>query len=196
MDFLAKYWEFIVSGLTAVVGIVLSVISFVARYKQAKASKDKEALNELHNELKGVAFGLINIAEHTFSDIPGSGASKLVYVLEHIKKLCEERNVPFEEAYWTDFVNGTVTVANAVQDEKVTEAEKQEVVEQVKKKVPEFVQEANRLFVSIPNSTRFKIAYVISLIEEACEEYEFDVFNSFDWHDYVTELYGAKEVTA
>lgn len=194
MEFLKEYWQVILSAVSVLTGAVLSIISFVKRYKQAKANKDTETQLNMLNELKGVAFGLINIAEHTFSDIPTSGASKLVYVLDNIKKLCEERNMPYEESFWTDFVESMVSQANAVQAEKVSEQDKQAIVEKVKTLVPEFVKEANRMFMSIPNNTRFKIAYVISLIEEACEAEEVNVFSTFDWHSYVSELYNVGAV--
>ena len=98
--------------------------------------------------------------------------------------------------YWEELINKFIEQANVVQEEKADEKDKHEQVEEVKTLVPGFITEANRLFVSIPDSQRYKIAYVVSLIEQACEEYDVDVFKAFDWKGYVTELYTVKELGA
>lgn len=192
MNFLTEYWELIVGVLSFLISSVLTIIVFVKRYKAAKASKNTVEQANILNELKAVCFGLINIAEQTFSDIPTAGASKLLYVLNNIKDLCEQRGVKYDESYWEQFIDDIISQANYVQDEKADEKDKQKIIDTIKAEVPDFVKEANRLFVSIPDSTRYKIAYIVSLIEEACEDYDVDVFKAFEWTDYVASFYDVK----
>ena len=192
MQILLNYWELLVGVLSFLLSGSLTVIVFVKRYKAAKVSKNTELQTEVLNELKSVAFGLINIAEHTFSDIPSSGASKLLYVLNNIKDLCEQRGFTYDESYWEKFIDSIIQQANYVQEEKADEKDKHEIIEKIKELVPDFVKEANRLFVSIPDSTRYKVAYIVSLIEEACEDYDVDVFKAFEWTEYVASFYDVK----
>lgn len=192
MQFLNEYWELLVAILSFLLSSTLTVIVFVKRYKAAKASKNTELEVEILNELKGVAFGLINIAEHTFSDIPTSGASKLLYVLNNIKELCDQRGFKYDESYWEEFIDSVISQANYIQEEKADEKDKQATIDKIKSLVPDFVKEANRLFVSIPDSKRYKVAYIVSLIDEACDGEEIDVFNAFDWQEYVASFYEEK----
>lgn len=194
IEFLLAHWEVILAIVSFLATAAAFVIVFIKRLRTIKASTTKDQREAVLGEIKSAAYGLINVAEHTFSDIPSSGASKLLYVLSHIKDLCFEKDVDYDGTFWEGFVNQIVADANNIQSEMADEHEKLEIVEQIKTLIPDFIQEANRMFVSVPgDAERYKIAYVVGLIEAACEDYDIDVSNMFDWKAYVTELYESKK---
>lgn len=184
----------LIGPIAGFLGAVLTLIVYVAktrkRFKNAKTDEEKQAII---NEIKGKALGLINSAEIYFSDIPKSGASKLIYVLDSVKTICAENGIEYCESEWTDYVNKAVENANATFKDKEIESERVTIIENLKAEIPFFIENANELFKSIPDSINYRIEYVMNLVKTACEGKTVNVFNDYEWRSYVEDLYkGAK----
>lgn len=165
----------------------------VRAYKKAKTQTEKDAAIA---ELKSHAYGLVAVAEQMMSDIPKSGSVKLLYVLNHISKLCEEKGVPYDSESWTEFINGIVNKSNDVITAKETEKAISGYITKVKEEVPYFMADADKLFEIIPDSASYKVEYILKLISNACAKYAIDVYDLYDWRTYVNELYTEQQIGA
>ena len=184
---LLNYWELIVTALSFLCSVVVFIVYLVKRHKAVKNAKTDEEKQEAINQVKADTLGWISVAETVFSSIPKSGSSKLLYVLDHVKELCTNKDVAFDEKYWTDFVNGIVAGHNEVIDAQKEASTKAEIIDAIKKQVPFFVEDAKKLFTNIPDSSAYEIAYVLKDIATACAEYEIKV--DYDWQSYVESFY-------
>ena len=192
MAVIKEYVELIIACLSLLSTIVVAIVFYVKRFKAIKNAKTAEEKENALNDIKAKTIGLINVAERLFADIPKSGSSKQKYVLDHVKDICTEMNVLFDDGYWGEFINNIIDGANAVIDEKEIESEKAEIIERVKNEVPYFVDEADKLFSSIPDSQDYKIEYILKAIATACEKFSLNVYNSYDWRAFVLNFYNEK----
>lgn len=189
MEFIKEYWDLILAALSMLSSLVVFIIFFIKRLKSLKNAKTAEERAAIKEEIKSVAYGLITSAENLFSDIPKSGASKLLYVLNHVKELCLMNEINYNADEWTEFVNSVIAKSNAVVDGKEFERAKNETIEAIKLEIPFFIEEVNELFKNIPNANEYKIEHVLKLIITACDKHEINVFNEYDWRAYVSSLF-------
>lgn len=184
-----EYLELIIALITFLSSLIVFIVYIVKQRKAIKNAKTQEEKEAIINEVKAKALGFINVADNLFTDIPKSGPSKLLYVLNEIKKVCSVIGIEFDEEYWKKYTNERVDEMNAVLDEKANESEKANVIENVKREIPFLVEEANKLFVNIPDSVNYEIEYVLKKISIACEKYSVNVYSDYDWRAYVESYY-------
>lgn len=189
MATIKEYLDLIIGVLSLIAGFIFFLVSVIKRAKALKNAKTTEEWQSVINEIKSDTYGLITVAENLFSDIPKSGASKLLYVLNHVKELCTEKGFNYDQEYWTDFINTIVLQSNEVKDEKAYESVKADIIQKIKDQVPYFITEADKLFSSIPDNEQYKIEYVLKLIAVACDKYNVNVFAEYDWRAYVINQY-------
>lgn len=191
-EWIVKNWDLIVAATSLFSSVVLFTIWLIKRLialKSAKTAGEREAIVA---EIKSNAYGLVAVAEQMFSDIPKSGASKLLYVLNHIEKLCTEQGVEFNEESWTSFINGIVGASNDVITAKETEKAISGYIAKVKEEIPYFMADADKLFEVIPDSAAYKTEYILKLVANACAKHAINVYDLYDWRAYITELYNEK----
>ena len=114
-------WELVTAAISVVLSLAAGVFYLIVRVKAYKNAKTQSERAEILSEIKSHAYGLVAAAEQMMSDIPKSGQVKLLYVLNHIQKLCEEQNVPYDCESWTEFINGIIGTSNDVITAKETE---------------------------------------------------------------------------
>ena len=181
--------EVIWGVITLCTGLLYWFITFIRNRKRNKSITSTEEHIAVINEIKSHIMGFITIAENLFSDIPKSGASKLLYVLNQVKDLCKKFSIEYDQEMWTEFINSMVGNSNRVQESKAFEDEKTSIIEKVKSEIPFIVEEANALFERIPDSLQYKVEYILKFIAVACEKYPVNVYGEYDWRAYVTGLY-------
>ena len=194
MDWFIENWELIASGAGLIGSLTVTLVLLIIRLKAIKNAKNSTEREQLIAELKSDAYGLVAVAEQLFADIPKSGASKLLYVLNHIEALCKEGDVEFDGDTWTEFINGIVNKSNDVIIAKETEKAISGYIAKVKEEVPYFIADADKLFEVIPDSAAYKTEYILKLIANACAKHTIDVFDLYDWREYVTGLYNERMV--
>ena len=192
IEWLLKYWDLLLTGVSVALSVAFIVIYNVKRFRALRNAKTSEERDAILSELRSNAYGLVAVAEQMFADIPKSGASKLLYVLNHIEKLCTEKSIEFNESNWTEFINGIVGASNDVKTAKETEKAISGYITKVKEEVPYFLADADKLFEVIPDSAAYKLEYILKLISNACAKYAINVFDLYDWRTYVEELYNEK----
>lgn len=192
LEFIKTNYEWIISGCSLAVTAVYAVIYYVKRCKALKGAKTNEERTAIINDIKARTYGFISVAEELFSDVPKSGASKLLYVLNNVKNLCTDSGIEFDKNVWEKFINDIVSGSNEIIDVKKTEQQNADFIEKVKKEVPYMVDEANRLFANIPDSTIYKIEYIVKGIEILCKNLTVNVFDFYDWQTYVASTYFSK----
>ena len=139
--------------------------------------------------MKSAVYGFITVAENLFIDVPKSGASKLLYVLNKTKELCMMNNVEYNAEEWTDFINNVVGLSNNVVETKEQEKAKNQIIEKIKSRIPGFVSETQKLFKSIPDSLDYQMEYILKYVSGVCEKEEINVFNDYDWKGYIYSFY-------
>lgn len=189
MEIIKEYWDLILAVLSMASSLVIFIIFFIKRLKSLKNAKTDEERAKIKDEIKSVAYGLITSAEGLFSDIPKSGASKLLYVLNHVKELCVMNEIDYNADEWTEFVNSVVDKSNKVVEGKKFDSAKNDIIEAIKNEIPYFITEVNELFKNIPNALDYKIEHVLKLIATACDKYEINVYNEYDWRAYVMNVF-------
>lgn len=189
---LIENWELIAAIVSLAGSVVVFVIWLIKRLISLKNAKTTEERETIIADIKSNAYGLVAVAEQMFSDIPKAGASKLLYVLNHIKSLCEEHNVTYCEETWTEFINGIVGASNDVITAKETEKAISGYIAKVKEEIPYFMTDADKLFEVIPDSATYKVEYILKLVEKACAKHAIDVYELYDWRAYINELYTEK----
>lgn len=189
MAVISEYLELFIALITFLCSVVVFIVYLVKRGKAVKNAKTQEEKEAIINEMKAQALGFINVADNLFIDIPKSGPSKLLYVLNQIKKGCQANGTEYDEEYWKNYVNEMVSQTNAVLDEKATESEKANIIEKVKSEIPFFIVEAQNLFKAIPDSRSYEIEYIMKNISVACDKYPINVFLEYDWRGLVEESY-------
>ena len=182
-------WETIVSIASICGSIIVAIIYLIRRLITLKGAKTTAERDAILAELKSNAYGLVAVAEQMFSDIPKSGSSKLLYVLNHIKTLCEEKNIEFCEDTWKEFIEGIVGASNDVITAKETEKAISGYIDKVKEEIPYFIADADKLFEVIPDSKAYKIEYILKLVSKACDKHAINVYELYDWRVYINELY-------
>ena len=195
-EFIITNWELVTTAVSLVgllVGAVISVVVRLRAYKNAKTQTEKD---EILADLKSHAYGLVAVAEQMMSDIPKSGSVKLLYVLNHISKLCEEKGVEYDVESWTEFINGIVNKSNDVITAKETEKAISGYIAKVKEEIPYFIADADKLFEVIPDSASYKVQYVLNLVAKSCAKYAIDVYELYDWRGYINELYLEQQLGA
>lgn len=181
--------EVLVGFASVLCALVYGLIVSIVNRRRKKSVNQTEEHIAVVNEIKSRVLGFITIAENLFSDIPKSGASKLLYVLNQVKELCKKFSLDYDQEMWTDFVNSIVGNSNRVQETKAYEDEKTSIIEKVKSEIPYIVEEANKLFERIPDSLQYKIEYILKFVAVACEKYHVNVYGEYDWRAYVKGLY-------
>ena len=181
--------DVLVGILVAICSLIYAFAVSIVNRKRKKSANQTEEHIAVVNEIKSRVMGFITIAENLFSDIPKSGASKLLYVLNQVKDLCKKFKLDYDQEMWTEFINSMVGNSNRVQETKAYEDEKSSIIEKVKSEVPFIVDEANKLFERIPDSVQYKIEYILKFIAVACEKYPLNVYGDYDWRGYVQSLY-------
>lgn len=189
VNFFTKYYDVIFSGLVCLSSIGYTIFLIVKNRKRLKTSKTDGEKMDIVNEIKADVMGFISIAENLFSDIPKSGGSKLLYVLNEIKRVCSEKAIDFDSVYWTDFVDNIVAKTNEVLDQKELEAEKKIIIDRIKAQIPHFVSQASDLFASIPQAEAYMVEYVLKLVAVSCENESIDVYTAFDWRSHVESFF-------
>ena len=187
--FIVTNWELVaavVSLLASLVGGGVYLVIRLTALKRAKTQGEKDAIIA---EIKSHAYGLVAAAEQMMSDIPKSGQVKLLYVLNHIQKLCEEQNVPYDCESWTEFINGIIGTSNDVVTAKETERAISGYINKVKEEIPYYMADADKLFEVIPDSASYKIEYILKLVANACAKHAIDVYDLYDWRAYINGLY-------
>lgn len=183
-EWIKANWELILICCSLFYAVYSTIVKMFA-LRKAKTNEEKQSII---NDIKANVFGLIGSAEQVFSDVPKSGSSKLLYVLNKTKELCANSGIEYISDFWTDFINDIIAKSNAVHDQKAIEDERNAVIESIKKQLPGFIDTANTLFRNIPDSARYVKAYIIDAIEKACAEHDINVFGEYDWETYVGEL--------
>lgn len=181
--------DVLVAICVALSSLIYGLVTAVINRKRKKTVNQTEEQNAVVNEIKSRVMGFITVAENLFSDIPKSGASKLLYVLNQVKDLCKKFNLEYDQEMWTDFINSIVGNSNRVQESKAYEDEKTSIIEKVKQEIPFIMEEANKLFERIPDSLQYKIEYILKFIAVACEKYHVNVYGDYDWRGYVKSLF-------
>lgn len=194
INFFTNHYDVILGALVSLASLVYGAVLFFRNRKRIKNAKTDEEKAEVINSIKADVMGFITIAENLFSDIPKSGASKLLYVLNQVKKLCTTSGIEYDQNYWSDFISGIVGRTNGVQESKEEADEILRTIESVKGEVPFLITEANELFARIPDNLQYKIEYILKFIAIACEKYPVNVYSEYDWRDYVEKIYQEKEV--
>lgn len=189
LDFIKGNYDLIIAVGSIAFSFVFFLIVFVKRLKSLKNAKTDEERTKIKNELKSAAYGFITVAENLFSDVPKSGSSKLLYVLNKIKELCTMNNVEYDVQEWTDFVNGVIATSNGVVESKEQEKSKNDIIEKIKAEIPVFIAETEKLFSSIPESIEYQIEHVLKYVAVACDGYDINVFNDYDWRGYIYGFY-------
>ena len=189
VKFFTNNYELVLNVLIFVSSIGYTIILYCKNRKRLKATKTDDEKTEIVNEIKADVMGFISIAESMFADIPKSGGSKLLYVLNEVKRVCGLLGIEYDSEYWTKFVNDIVDKTNEVLDLKELEAEKKTTIEKIKSQVPHFISRANELFANIPDSDMYKVEYVLKLIAVSCENESINVFTNFNWREYVESFY-------
>lgn len=184
-------WFFAFLG--ACISFIFGIITYFSKRKALKNAKTEEEKQAIINEIKSSIHGFVACAEEIFVDVPKSGASKLMYVLNQVKDLCDFSKVKYDEDYWTKFIDDIIAKKNGVQEEKAELEEKNAIIADIKKSIPKFVDTANALFISIPDGLEYKSAYILKSIADMCAEYSVNVFDAFDWQSYVNDLLTKKE---
>lgn len=188
VELITRY-DVVIGVLTAIASIVYTFVLFFKNRNRLKSVKTTEGRIAIINDIKSRVMGFITIAENLFADIPKSGASKLLYVLNQVKELCKTNDIEYDQTLWTDFINSVVGNSNRVQETKAFEDEKAGIIEKVKAEIPYIVEEANKLFERIPDSLQYKIEYILKFIAVACDKYPVNVYTEYDWRAYVNSLY-------
>lgn len=187
--FLLNNWELVTACISVFFSLAAGVIYLVVRLKAVKNAKTQQEKDAILAEIKSNAYGFVVAAEQMMSDIPKSGPVKLLYVLNHVKSLCEEQNVPYDAEQWTEFINGIVNTSNDVVTAKETEKAISGYINKVKEEIPYFMADADKLFEIIPDSASYKVEYILKLVANACAKYPIDVYDLHDWRAYINELY-------
>ena len=165
MNFIVENWALILGLLCLAVNVVYWIVKFFTNIKRLKTATKSEDKQSIIDEIKSDTYGLINYAEQLFSDIPKSGASKLVYVLNEIKKICEELGHEYDSSYWTNFINQIVGQSNEVKQNKELEASKITTIAKVKEEIPLLIKEAQTMFANIPDNSQYMIEYILKFVE-------------------------------
>lgn len=194
--FILTNWELVTAAFSLFGSLVAGGVFLFVRLKSFKSAKTQKEKDEIVADLKSHAYGLVAAAEQMMSDIPKSGPSKLLFVLNHISKLCEEKDVPYDAETWTEFINGIVNASNDVITAKETEKAISGYIAAVQGEVPYFMADADELFKVIPDSATYKVEYILKLIAKACAKYAIDVYELYDWRNYVNELYLKEQIGA
>ena len=189
-------WELVTAAISVVLSLAAGVFYLIVRVKAYKNAKTQSERAEILSEIKSHAYGLVAAAEQMMSDIPKSGQVKLLYVLNHIQKLCEEQNVPYDCESWTEFINGIIGTSNDVITAKETEKAIGVYIGKVKEEVPYFMADADKLFEVIPDSASYKVEYILKLVANSCAKYAIDVYELYDWRSYVNDLYLEQQLGA
>ena len=193
LKWIVEHWDTIVGVVSVIFSLILFVVWLVKRVKAFKnAGSDEERANIL-SEIKSSVYGLVAVAEQMFIDIPKSGASKLLYVLNHVKSLCEERNIEYDADAWTEFINGIVGASNDVITAKETEKAISGYIAKVKEEIPYFMDDADKLFEVIPDSAAYKVEYILKLIANACAKHAINVYDLYDWRAYIEDTYASEK---
>lgn len=194
--FILTNWELVTACISILCSLAAGAVYLVLRLKSLKNAKTQQEKDEILADLKSRAYGFVAAAEQMMADIPKSGQVKLLYVLNHIQKLCEEQNVPYDCESWTEFINSIVNTSNDVITAKETEKAISGYIAKVKEEVPYFMTDADKLFEIIPDSAAYKVEYILKLVAKACAKYAIDVYDLYDWRNYVNELYLEQQIGA
>lgn len=194
--FIFSNWELVTTAISLLGLVVGAVISIIVRLRALKRAKTQTERDAILAELKSHAYGLVAVAEQMMADIPKSGSVKLMYVLNHISKLCEENGIAYDSESWTEFINGIVNKSNDVITAKETEKAISGYITKVKEEIPYFMADADKLFEIIPDSASYKVEYILKLVSNACAKYAIDVFELYDWRAYINELYTEQQIGA
>ena len=192
LEWILSNWDVLAAIASLLTSIIFAIVYYVKRFRALRGAKTQAEKDAIISELKSHTYGLVAVAEQMFADIPKAGASKLLYVLNHIEKLCTEQNIAFNEDSWKEFINGIVGASNDVITAKETEKAIAGYIDKVKTEVPYFIADADKLFAVIPDSAAYKTEYILKLIAKACAKQDIDVFDKFDWRAYVENLYTEK----
>lgn len=190
--FILTNWELVTAAASLLFSLVAGVIYLVVRLKAVKNAKTQSEKDEIIAEIKSHAYGFVAAAEQMMSDIPKAGQVKLLYVLNHIQALCEEKSVSYNVDTWTEFINGIVNTSNDVITAKETEKAISGYINKVKEEIPYFMTDADKLFEIIPDSASYKVEYILKLVAKSCAKYAIDVFDRYDWRAYIIGLYAEK----
>ena len=194
MEWVENNWELITTIATFALSVTSFLIFFFRSRKALKTAKTDEERTEIKNAIKSATYGLITTAENLFSDIPKSGASKLLYVLNGVKELCLMNEVEYNAEEWTEFINNVIGTSNEVIDSKVYEGKKNDTIEAIKREIPYYIEDTDKLFENIPNSLDYRVEHVLKSVLIACDKFEVNVFNEFDWRGYIKGIYAEKGV--
>lgn len=195
VNFVKANYDVIIAVISALASVVYSVVMIIRNRKRIKNAKTDEERSAIIEDIKSEVYAFISIAESLFADIPKSGSSKLLYVLNQVKRLCAGSCIEYDGQYWTDFINGIVGKSNEVIDQKDFEEEKNRIIENVKTEIPYMVKQADDLFATIPDNLSYKIEYILKFIATACDKYPINVYAEYDWRGYVIGLYSREEQT-
>ena len=187
--FILTNWELVTAGVSLLGSFIAGSVYFVVRLKAAKKAKTIDEKAAIIAEIKSHAYGFVAAAEQMMSDIPKSGQVKLLYVLKHIKALCEEQNVEYDCETWTEFINGIINTSNDVVTAKETERAISGYINKVKEEIPYFMADADKLFEVIPDSASYKVEYILKLVAKSCAKHAIDVYDKYNWRDYINGLY-------
>lgn len=185
-------WELVTAAVSLACSLIAGGVYLFVRLRALKKAKTQTEKDAIIAELKSHAYGLVAVAEQMMSDIPKSGQIKMMYVLKHIKALCEEQGVEYDCDSWTEFVNSIVNASNDVVTAKETEKSIGVYIKKVKEEIPYFIEDADRLFEVIPDSAAYKIEYILKLVANSCAKHAIDVYDLYDWRDYINGLYATK----
>lgn len=188
--FILTNWELVTAGISVLCSLTAGALYLIVRVRSYSKAKTQAEKDEILAEIKSNGYGFVAAAEQMMSDIPKSGPAKLLYVLNHVKSLCEEKNVDYDAEYWTDFINSIVNTSNDVLTAKETEKAISGYIAKVKEEVPYFMADADKLFEIIPDSASYKVEYILKLVANACARYAIDVYELYDWREYINGLYG------
>lgn len=188
-----EYLNLIITCISLLSSLIVTIVFTVKRVKALKNAKTSEDKTKVLDEIKSHAIGFINVAENLFSEVPKSGSSKLLYVIDHIDELCKMNNVEFDEEFWVNFVNGIVAGSNTVQDQKEMETQRLILIDNVKNQIPFFVSEADKLFETIPDNEPYKIEYILKLVKTACEDFTVNVYDEEFWKQAISNYYVTKK---
>ena len=104
--------EILVIIAFVVVTIAYAVTALLSYFRGKKAKVDPAKVGEDFTNIAKGAIELVDIAETAFKSVSKGGTLKLKDVLNDIKEQCEEHNIEFDKAYWTEFVGKAVNLIN------------------------------------------------------------------------------------
>ena len=188
MSWLISNWDAILTVCGFLGSAVAFTVYLVKRLRALKGAKTQGERDAIINELKSSAYGLVAVAEQTFKDVPKSGGCKILYVLNHIKALCGDSGVEYDESFWKEFIDEIVGRSNDVITATETSKAIDRYINKVKENVPYYIDDANKLFEVIPDSAEYKIEYILKLIRNDCAKHAINVYDVYDWRTYVNAL--------